>query len=527
MIKNIVILAAAAITSSQTLAISKNISSTKQFYINQVEGVATSYGLNKSQPSSFGKIGFEESDKYLMINMGADVLFGDFSNYTIFDDHFFPDVQDIDPNPTGKAWWSYSKRADHFQKVSDVQRTCLETVVDSNQEFAVSSPFERLCDVKMENDNKRAILRGYTCYLSLDYRRTFKVSHRIRKECSDASFLAANDILPQEVTGGVSFSISDDDSGSSNYKILGRTKTQITINPGSSIEVYDNYRKNTPNWPAKMVVDATFAGVTVQKRGEKFTIAPKVLADNQCGDFRKSVSVCDYMQPLGIEFKLYEVRPNGKKVLVNLWYDGTVLPAQWRGIVPLKGFQAYMDEGKSYVLEGDARYPDMYYRLSKEKFSHVLIPLIGVTELNNPDLDVFPTLEGLKGLDAVGKLGKYPKLPSLQLSRAALKGDVSTFDQAIQELENLVMGSGAWPPYLSEICTAEGACSNPKNTKYNLKAAFTLSKAATRTGRFGRESYEPKGLSMTRETSFGTYSATTTKEIKFSRKAVRTTPEAE
>ena len=234
-----------------------------------------------------------------------------------------------------------------------------------NQAFNVSTPFDRLCDSKMENDGKRAILRGYTCYVELDYRRTFSISHRIRKECTDKNFLAENDILAQETTGGISYSISDNDSGSSNYKILGRTKVQMTMKPQPEVPVYDDFQVATPNWPSQVKVDQNFAGISLRKRGSRVTISPKILADNQCGDFRSESTICDYIQPMGFEFKLYKVAANGTKTLVSFWYDGGILPAQWRGIVPLKGYPAYIEKGNRYELTADARYPAMYYRLAK------------------------------------------------------------------------------------------------------------------------------------------------------------------
>ena len=499
--------------------ISKRIVPTKAFYVDQTRGMATPYGPGKESETTFGKIDFDKSDKYLMLNIGADILFGDSSNYTIFDNKFYPDDQKITPNPTRKPWWDLQKRSSHYRKVSQVSRTCLETVVESNQEFEVTTPYERLCDIKMENDDKRAIIRGYTCFLDLDYRRTFKIDQRIRQECKDSKFLKQIGILPQEITGGITYSIADDDSGSGNYKILGRTKTHITFNPGKDIEVYDDYRSNTPNWPSTVVVDNNFAGLTINKQHNKFVVAPKVLADNQCGDFTLDTSICDYIQPLGLEIRLYELKPNGKKSLRNVWYDGSILPPQWRGVVPLKGYPVYMEEGKSYELVGDSKYPDMFYRLGKEDSSQFLIPTIGITELNNPDLDVFPTLETLK-FDR--KMDKTPTIPGFTRDRRALRGDFSTFDAAIQALEELVMGSGNWPPYLSKVCSASGDCRKPRNATHKIYAKFELAKKTLTGKRKNRkDNYYAKDLVMRRSTDLAPQTDATFEEIKFVRKPVK------
>ena len=89
--------------------ISKQIVQSKAFYVDQTRGMATPYGPGKDSETTFGKIDFDKSDKYLMLNIGADILFGDSSNYTIFDNKFFPDEQKIIPNPTRKPWWDLQK----------------------------------------------------------------------------------------------------------------------------------------------------------------------------------------------------------------------------------------------------------------------------------------------------------------------------------------------------------------------------------------------------------------------------------
>ncbi|MFI5391887.1 MAG: hypothetical protein ACHQYQ_11050, partial [Bacteriovoracales bacterium] len=273
------------------------------------------------------------------------------------------------------------------------------------------------CNVTKISDQE-VIVRGVRCELDLDSGSFFEINYSIRKECRNLENLKTLGLTPMEnITRAMFYTL--DNSTDGERLLIGSSMVRFNLEPSSaqgklSLDLED---KGIPVYFSNyQVPDVYFGEIMVKNQRNLSMLSMKILANNRCKKLCAEgvcTSPCDYSVPFVGLFSLYQGTPNGKKLFLNEWYDGTAIPANFQGLIPLQDRKVpdFKDakSGEEFFIEVALYDPKYEYQMLKNNLKGILPPLPGI-----PSVEFYSNLNnGLPGFSGTGTYNTIPQFGTI------------------------------------------------------------------------------------------------------------------
>jgi hypothetical protein len=355
----------------------------------------------------------------------------------------------------------FSLQAEQFERRAKLLSQCVSIRLTDNALGGLKLPPQQpSCEVKRITKNT-AEMRGRFCLAGIQPSSYFNVEYVPDPKCAQADAFASLGLIEEDFTVYSGIYLTGDDSGKSdNLENLGSVGLRITVEPNpQSLPLTPDYGTTVTRWPENTFLKGYLGNLSLSLLEENQALLDVgYLVNNQCSascQGPKCVSACDYMAPLGLELTLSLKHKDGKLQYISQWYMGSPIPAQWQGLISGISNTKIPDfeEGATYQLRGVFSYPDIYYRLFKERYGQYLYDL---SQLGDAIKSPFPP-----DSPASPKSPGAPIAPSLPLFSPGtdLRGGVFT-----QMVSNILQGINrlfhykVWPPYLKRVCSSDQKC---------------------------------------------------------------------
>ncbi len=299
------------------------------------------------------------------------------------------------------------------------------------------------------------VARGGRCLVDIYPDSNYEISYKINKNCQDLISLKDLGLNPMEyLTRAVFYTLETNNTSTGERLLVGNSMIRFNVEPSTSqgdlsIDVEE---KGTPVYFTKYPVPSVDLGsIKVNPQRGYHSLGLEIFADNrckkQCSDGVCS-SPCDYTVPLVGMFSLYEVKSNGKKAFLKEWYDGSAIPGNFQGLIPLQDLKVseFLEEGKSQnlVIEVTFSDPKYEYQLFKKTLKGLLPPLPGI-----PTVGFHANLNsGFSGFSATGTLNPIPSFNIIsEFTGSNPIGSLNSFETLTK--------STHWPAEFEMICNRE------------------------------------------------------------------------
>ncbi|MFG1483024.1 hypothetical protein ABMA79_05440 [Halobacteriovorax sp. HFRX-2_2] len=328
-------------------------------------------------------------------------------------------------------------------------------------------------------NNQTAIFEGYFCFAKPHDDSKFVLDFSVKDECLKEEFYRERKIELQDVLATLDFYTSGDDSGSSpKLRFVEDYKLRFTATAEGIIKSEKTVLENDPKWPIEWHVNNIEMGkIKVSGHGnESIKLDSSVFINNTC---QKTCvnglcsSPCSYTQPVVGEYLLSEVKKDGEREFISLWYDGGITPSNWSGLLNGAGHllpKSTFKDDAVYELEINLEDQEFYYLMFKNSITSRL-------KLNNktiPQIDrEAGALRSLNEFNSIELLQSLPEFPVFDYLRftgnthIAVKNSVNSISRVFKDF--------LWPPYIQRYCHNE-KCIKTKDHQLTLKVQFKVSK---------------------------------------------------
>lgn len=438
-----------------------------RFFASYENGFYDSYGTGGNSVDISG-CGPQSRGKYIMLAMGPDIISSDYHRANSYTGYFLNDRCSIVDSPLDPGRTiTYEKKLAYYKNQTKTLQTCLEAVVVDHSRLGLNLPESQNGCTVLRTGKDSAVMRGGYCFLRISPDSEFKIQYNVRAECAQSKFLRDAGLAPIDFNSSVSLYLAGDASGhSTDLTQLEMIDTRFTIQPASDlIKLSTNFGSNTPRWPAAWVADVHMADFKI-KSTDFPELATTFLIDNQCPTACKDglcTGPCDFMIPGAAEGRLYKLPKSGKAEILDVWYQGGIVPAHWQGLIPGEthsfGYQPFV-AGERYRLSFKFGFPDTYFRIAKDGFRQFLIKL-SMPRAGDISVRALPALEPMTGLAALYReLPGVKPLPALQ---PHLRNLETSWQEPLATLASYLDFEG-WPPYYEDICSTDlKKCLQPYN----------------------------------------------------------------
>lgn len=335
------------------------------------------------------------------------------------------------------------------------------------------------------------VARGGVCYFRINPHSSFSVQYELNPECTDERNFQRLGLSPLDMFAFNGFYLSGDASGQSSTLIpLGSGLLRFSIQaPVQQVRLSADMGDSAPRWPVLAFPDVHMGDLMIEKNGRQSMFMSQLFFKNLCPS--DNVTPCRYSTPVGIQFSLKEILPDGRDLFLDQWYSGALAPAFWEGFFRLqrdiRNFE--FKPGSRYRLEADLTYLSVNYRLFREGFRDFLVQQGLWTIDPNLPLRPLPPIAVIPGLDS---LKAQPLLPVVSPLSSAGGNDL---ELELSQLRALLKGVD-WPPYFESMCGDSG-CADAISGQAKLKVGVEFTVDGFENGRARTVDYR-----VWRESSF-------------------------
>ena len=351
-----------------------------------------------------------------------------------------------------------------FSKEVLTLRNCLEfKLTENGPQKIIFDEIQEHCEIK-KIDDFNVIIKGGKCLFKNHELAKFTLTVAGSSNCNDRDFLKENKMNPSAVDSEIVYYYTGSNDGETGYlNLLGKTRLQINIQAGSElIPLTDDMGTSTPTLPESWVFPTLNIGeITFKKRKERTSINIPFLIENLCKKSCKDgvcTSPCDYALPLGAQVSLYSTNKRNKYEIVDEWYQGAKIPANWQG--SLASFQSNhrinnesleITEGSRFKLEisfGDPKY-------NFNMLTRGLRSILGSFSRSMPSMDngmihniPMITMPGLGGRNSIPTYQDLPNIGNGQLLSENFSRD------QFHDMRELIQYD-LFVPYYNKVCNKE------------------------------------------------------------------------
>lgn len=306
------------------------------------------------------------------------------------------------------------------------------------------------CEIQKVND-KEVLAQGGLCYFRINPNSFFTVSYELSQKCSHASDVNSRLTQSNDIFSSTSFYISGDSSGRSNLlKPLGSGVLRFSVEaPQLATALSVDMGEGAPRWPVEAFPDVHMGDLIIEGKPEDARLTSQIYIKNACSVERNAA--CSAALPVGAQYSLKEIRPDGSTRMFDQWYTGGVAPVGWEGFLSAQRNMTHfsLKAGNRYRLEADLTYLSIYYRLFKDGFKNYLIQRGQWTINSDSPLIPIPPIALMPGLTAF-----QPTAP-LPVTSYLTPGGKQDFQLELNQLRAMLTGVD-WPPYYEEMCGIRG-----------------------------------------------------------------------
>jgi hypothetical protein len=311
------------------------------------------------------------------------------------------------------------------------------------------------CKISKISDQE-ILARGGRCLINIAPDSVFEIGYSIRKECQNLDYLKSLGLNPMEVITRAMIFTADTSNPNDLQKVfIGQTLVRFQVEPssiqgplsedlnGSGLPVYfrDYYLPEVFFGPLKI---NSIRGIP--------NLSSSLVVDNRCKKLCSDgvcTSACDYSNPFVGLFSLNRIEKNGKKSFLKEWFDGTAIPANFQGFVPLR--ERRIDEfkdskdGDKFLLEVSLSDPKYEYGRFKNSIKGFLAPIPGI-----PTSDLYTSLNsGLTGFQDTGSIATLPNINGIgNFTGSNTIGGMNSI--------NTMSNFSDWPAEYENICSFDG-----------------------------------------------------------------------
>jgi hypothetical protein len=420
--------------------------------------------------ASFAGFPAEDFNRWLTLANGPEFVNLLGGRSAAFTGKLNPDRCNVVDVPLPMALKTWDEKLDFYQLQTRQLNSCVQFRI---RDAAGISPATEhpACEIETVN-HEEVIARGGLCYFRINPNSSFTVRYEINPACTDKSNFGQLELQPLDIFAYSGYYISGDASGRSTLlKPLGSGALRFTIEASDEqTPLSVDMGEGSPRWPDQAFPEVHIAEFDLNSKGSEAKLLTRLFFRNSCatGDD----TPCRYAVPIGVQYTIRELLPDGREQMLDQWYAGGVAPASWEGF-----FQAERDvtsyqfkEGARYRIEADLTYLSIYHRLFREGFKNILIQRgLWTIDPNAPLLPLKP-VANMPVLDTLKANGTLPVIHPLAA------GGGSDLQLELNLMRALLRGVD-WPPYYSEMCGTE-VCAKANSGQARLKVGvdFTLEK---------------------------------------------------
>lgn len=315
------------------------------------------------------------------------------------------------------------------------------------------------CKIKKLN-KREAILKGSVCFFNIFPDSEFYFTQKIKKECTNPSFLAKHDLNPMEVSVFTTVNIVGNQTGNTDdFELVDSRLVNFQVEASKNdLRLSDDWGLGLPQFPeVYKITSLELAKPSIKNLGEgSIQFELPFIVDRKCERICDKSKICrpnlcDYSLPISSEIELFQIENNGRKSYLNSWFAGGVIPPNWQGFVKggSKNITNFNFEANTqYMIEVTFKDPKIDFLM----FNRSLSPLIEL-------LPGMPTAKFSKkialGLPVVNPLVGFPVLGSFRDIGDILNPETSfEFDGELPAFSKHTY----WPPYYSAICSNKNNC---------------------------------------------------------------------
>jgi hypothetical protein len=429
--------------------------------------------------ASFAGFGAEDVNRWLTLANGPQFmnLLGGYS--AAFTGKLNPDKCLVSDVPVPMALKAWDEKLDFFKLQTRQLNSCVQFRVRDSAGI-VPAEVHPACEVQ-PIDKYEVVAKGGLCYFKINPNSNFTVRYEVNPECTDINNFGRLELAPLDIFAYSGFYISGDASGRSTLlKPLGSGALRFSVEASEQqTPLSIDMGEGSPRWPVQAYPDVHMGAFDIQSKGTESKLLTRLFFRNSCTG--EDDIPCRYAAPIGVQYTIKELLPDGRERMLDQWYAGGISMAAWEGF-----FQAQRDvtnyqfnEGARYRLEADLTYLSIYHRLFRDGFKNFLIQRgMWTIDPNAPLLPLRP-IARMPALDSMKSGGMLPVVSPL-----APGGD-NNLQLELNQMRALLTGLD-WPPYYSEMCGTT-ACANANGGEARLKVGvdFTLQSVEDGIGKTG------------------------------------------
>lgn len=312
-------------------------------------------------------------------------------------------------------------------------------------------------------DKNEVVAQGGLCYFRINPNSFFTITYELSPECADAS--VANDFRldSNDIFGTTSFYVSGDPSGRSNLlRPLGSGSIRFSEEASAGfVPLSVDMGEGAPRWPVEAYPDVHMGDLIIEGKPQDARLTTQLFLKNACP--LEHYAACSSALPIGIQYSIKELKPDGGSRMLDQWYAGGVSPVGWEGFFATQRNMTNfaLEPQKRYQLEADLTYLSIYHRLFKEGFKNYLIQRGHWVINSDTPLIPIPPIAVMPGLTAFQPGAPLPLAPHLT------PGGKQDFQLELNQLRALLTGVD-WPPYYEEMCGERG-CARAQSGKAKLR----------------------------------------------------------
>lgn len=407
--------------------------------------------------------GFDSNDigRWLTLATGPEFVSLSGSHSVAFTGALAPDRCRAVNSPVPMVLKNWDEKSAHYVKQTNALKRCVVLRVrdSAGVQPAAQHP---ACEIQRVN-SQEVRAQGGLCYFRINPNSFFTVNYELSPECSGTADIISQQLESNDIFASTSFYISGDSSGRSNLlKPLGSGVLRLSVEPSQNETLLSvDMGEGAPRWPVEAFPNVHIGNLKIEGQPQDARLTSELFVKNDCPT--QQAVPCSSSLPVGVQYSLRELKPDGRTRLLDQWYAGGVAPVGWEGFLSAQRNMTNftLTAGGRYRLEADLSYMSIYYRLFKEGFKNYLIQR-GHWSIN-PDAPLIPIppIALIPGLSAFQPTAPLPSASHLT------PGGKEDFQLELNQLRALLTGVD-WPPYYEKMC-GDAGCARAHGGAAKLK----------------------------------------------------------
>ncbi len=421
------------------------------------------------------------SQKFIMFGLGIEnlVLTNETTGF-----NYTPQEETVECKLKNNPFSYQETKGDRYKKLKekrDFFNRCVEVqVTELNPNVGLIYPEEQP-GCKIEKVSKWSVnFTGPYCFFQPVPESNYSVYLDIKSECRNLENISEYKTNMGDYNALLNTYIAGDSSGfTSDLTAISTTNVRFSMGaPETLLPLSEDFGPNNrPRWPVQWTASNLFLGeVKIHSAGDlydeiKLPIVTDTICKRKC-EGNICASPCDYSQPVVGEYSLYEL-VKGKREFISLWYDGSVVGAQYQGMLYGMGQtlqREILESGKIYEIEVNFREPDLDFAYFSGRVKNEL-------RLQNNNIGSLVRTGEINQIPLINTIGNSEDIPmipvitSLSFENSNLDGVTRALSTWQTKLDNVF-----WPPVYETMCSSDGGkCLDSGVGFVTLTTKFTLS----------------------------------------------------